>query len=111
MLVLFDALQDYWDNLVHLPNYSREVSIPVCHRPFPLITVVIFVPLNASMDAGSTGSKQTLNGLFYVNEPELFSSSCGIYPQEILRDGNCYFIRTMRSPSLLRFNLNFNSAR
>jgi hypothetical protein len=32
-------------------------SIPVCHRPFPLW--------------GSTGSKQTLNGLFYVNPQPL----------------------------------------
>src|SRR5688572_7639753 len=51
------SLQDYWDNLVHSEN--RKVSIPVCYRPFPLW--------------GSTGSKQTLNGLFYVNAPELFS--------------------------------------
>lgn len=57
-------LQDYWDILrcrgdscCH-PEQS-EGSIPVCHRPFPL--------------GGSTGSKQTLNGLFYVYQPELFS--------------------------------------
>ena len=36
----------------------NEGSIPVCYRPFPLW--------------GSTGSKQTLNGLFYVYRPELF---------------------------------------
>src|SRR5436190_18173729 len=45
------SLQDYWDNLVRL-SFSKEASIPVCHRPFPLW--------------GSTGSKQTLNGLFYM---------------------------------------------
>ena len=32
-----------------------EASIPVCHRPFPLW--------------GSTGSKQTLNGLFLFRTP------------------------------------------
>jgi hypothetical protein len=35
-----------------------RTSIPVCHRPFPFW--------------GSTGSKQTLNGLFYVKKPALF---------------------------------------
>jgi hypothetical protein len=33
-----------------------EASIPVCHRPFPLW--------------GSTGSKQTLNGLFLFRIPD-----------------------------------------
>jgi hypothetical protein len=40
----------------------------------------------AMTDAGSTGSKQTLNGLFYVNEPELFSFVH--QRRKTLRDGN-----------------------
>jgi len=35
-----------------IPRERDEGSIPVCHRPFPFW--------------GSTGSKQTLNGLFYI---------------------------------------------
>jgi hypothetical protein len=35
-----------------------QTSIPVARRPFPLW--------------GSTGGKQTLNGLFYVNQSALF---------------------------------------
>jgi len=48
---------------------QTEASIPVCHRPFPFW--------------GSTGSKQTLNGLFYVSQPELFFSD-----KSELRDSN-----------------------
>jgi len=45
----------------HIGSWGTRTgaSIPVCHRPFPFW--------------GSTGSKQTLNGLFYVYQPELFS--------------------------------------
>jgi hypothetical protein len=39
---------------------EHRLSIPVRHRPFPLW--------------GSTGSKQTLNGLFYISLLELESS-------------------------------------
>jgi hypothetical protein len=48
------CLQDYWDILHFAISFVAlsevEGSIPVCHRPFSLWE--------------STGSKQTLNGLF-----------------------------------------------
>jgi hypothetical protein len=50
---------------------TMATSIPVCYRPFPFW--------------GSTGSKQTLNGLFYVSQPELFFSD-----ESKLRDSNIF---------------------
>jgi hypothetical protein len=50
------CLQGYWDILRCAQDDNvtliNEGSIPVCHRPFSFWE--------------STGSKQTLNGLFYV---------------------------------------------
>lgn len=76
--LVFTNHSDSWDT-------NRGASIPVCYRPFPF--------------SGSTGSKQTLNGLFYVNEPELFSPG----PSPGLRDDNNLFIRTNNSDTNLSF--------
>jgi hypothetical protein len=51
---------------------TKAFQSPFSHRPFPLW--------------GSTDDKQTLNGLFYVNTPELFSISSRDW--KFLRDSN-----------------------
>jgi hypothetical protein len=58
-----------------------EGSIPVCCRPFPFARRSFneggfdeSAFAYATADAGSTGSKQTLNGLFYVYRQSSFLS-------------------------------------
>jgi hypothetical protein len=74
MVVFNLRLQDYWDVVFSLK--LKAAQSPFAIDLFPLSTKCgLYVPpsLSASADDGSTDSKQTLNGLFYVNTPELFS--------------------------------------
>ncbi len=118
--------QGYWDILLKPGNGRHAVffeeSIPVCHRPFLLVSEasakgILVIPAElvirswmptfakAAVGDRSTGSKQTLNGLFYVYQPELFSLSSEASAKEDpslcfriikLRDSNYLnqFIRT-----------------
>jgi hypothetical protein len=59
-------LQDYWDMLLFREDTNQGVN----PRLPPTFSVVSSVFAKASSDDRSTGSKQTLNGLFlFITEP------------------------------------------
>jgi hypothetical protein len=81
--------------------FTIEASIPVCHRPFSLWE--------------STGSKQTLNGLFLcfpVPENRYFKCQSSFLRRGELRDNYFLFIRTTKPhdqliPGHLQLGFNF----